>query len=75
MSNRVVNPGRSAVLITEALRVGFRLAGSRASGAEVSTAVGAEAFTVAEVAGNSVSYLERNLRNGERNHEHEESDH
>ena len=43
----VVIPARSAALITEALRVGFRLAGSRASAAE-------EAFTVAEATGNPV---------------------
>ena len=56
----------------EELREGFLLAGSRASAAEeVSTAVGVEVFTAAEAIDNSVSYLERNLRNGERNHEHE----
>jgi len=59
MSSLVVIPARSAVLIMEELREGFPLAGNRASAAftaaEVSTAVGAEAFTVAGATGNSVS--------------------
>ena len=42
----VVTRAPSAALITEALHVGFRLAGSRASAAEV--------FTVAEATGNPV---------------------
>jgi hypothetical protein len=55
MSSRVVVPVRSAALIMEELRKGFPLAGSRASAAaEVSTAVGAEVFTVAEATGNPV---------------------
>ena len=76
MLRPVVIPARSAALIMEELREGFPLAGSRASAEEVSTAVGVEAFTAAEVTaaeatGNSVPFLESNLRNGERNHEHE----
>ena len=56
MSSPVVIPARSAASIMEELREDFPLAGSRASAAEeVSTAVGVEAFTVAEVTGNSVS--------------------
>jgi hypothetical protein len=80
MPSLVVIPARSAALIMEELREGFPLAGSRASAEEVSTAVGVEAFTAAEVTaaeatGNSVPFLESNLRNGERNHAHDESDH
>jgi hypothetical protein len=53
MSNLAVIPARSEALITEALREGFPLAGSRASAAEeVSTA--AAAFMVAEATGNPV---------------------
>jgi hypothetical protein len=54
MPNPVVTRARSAALIMEELREGFRLAGSRASAAEVSTAVGAEVFTEAEATGNPV---------------------
>ena len=59
MSNLVVIPARSAALVMEELREGFPLAGSRASAAsftvaEVSTAVGVEAFTAAEATGNPV---------------------
>jgi hypothetical protein len=54
MSSRVVVPARSAALITEELREGFPPAGSRASAAEVSTAVEGEAFTAAEATGNPV---------------------
>ncbi len=75
MPSLVVIPARSAALIMEELREGFPLAGSRASAEEVSTAVGVEAFTAAEATGNSVPFLESNLRNGERNHAHDESDH
>ena len=79
MSSLVVIPARSAALIMEELREGFPLAGSRASAAdstaaEVSTAVGVEAFTVAGVTGNSVSFIKSNLRYGERNHANDESD-
>jgi hypothetical protein len=63
MPNPAVIPALSAALIMEELLQGSPLAGSRASAAftaaEVSTAVGVEAFTVAEVmqaeaTGNSV---------------------
>src|ERR1700682_4678236 len=79
MSSLVVIPARSAALIMEELREGFPLAGSRASAAdstaaEVSTAVGVEAFTVAGVTGNSVSFIENNSRYGEPNHARNESD-
>src|ERR1700682_5695858 len=79
MSSLVVIPARSAALIMEELREGFPLAGSRASAAdftaaEVSTAVGVEAFTVAGVTGNPVSFIENNLRYGEPNHARNESD-
>ena len=54
MPTPVVTRARSVVLIMEELRKGFPLAGSRASAEEVSTAVGAEVFTVAEATGNPV---------------------
>src|SRR6266852_8543271 len=73
MSSPVVIPARSAALIMEELPEGFPLAGSRAS-AEVSTAVGVEAFTVAGVTGNSLSFIGNNLRYGEPNHARNESD-
>ena len=70
-------PVRSVALIMEESPKDSPLAGSRAS-VEVSTeeavpTVVAEG-TVAEVIGNSFSSLEGNLRYGERNHAHDESD-
>jgi hypothetical protein len=53
MPTPVVAQAHSVVLIMAELRKGFPLAGSRASAA-VSTAVGVEAFTVAEATGNPV---------------------
>src|SRR6266481_2461929 len=38
------------------------------------TSIMAAVVTPAEVTGNSVSFLDSNLRNGERNHAHEKSD-
>ena len=77
MFSLVVIPARSAALIMEELREGFPLAGSRASAAafmEEAVSTPAEVSTVAEVTGNSVSFIKRNLRYGERNHAHDESD-
>src|SRR6266849_2055941 len=79
----VLIPAPSAALIMEESPEASPLAGSRASvevfteeavstGAAVSTAV--EALTVAEVTGNSVLFVENNLRNGEPNDAHGESD-
>src|SRR5258708_2716002 len=78
-------PARSPALFMEESPEGSLPAGSRvwAAGStveEVYTAAGVEAFTVAEVTqaevtGNSGSFLEGNLRNGERNHAHHKSDH
>jgi hypothetical protein len=58
----VVTRALSEALIMEELREGFPLADNRASAAEVSTAVRAEAFTVVGATGNSVSLIENNLR-------------
>ena len=62
VSSLVAIPAHSVALIMEELREGFPLAGNRASAAEVSTAVRAEAFTVVGATGNSVSLIENNLR-------------
>src|SRR5713101_1614910 len=73
----VLIPAPSAALIMEESPEASPLAGSRASvevftEEAVSTAV--EALTVAEVTGNSVLFVENNLRNGEPNDAHGESD-
>src|SRR6266849_6520242 len=78
----VLIPARLAALIMEESPEASPLAGSRASvevsteeavstGEAVSTAV---EVTLAEVTGNSVLFVENNLRNGEPNHAHGESD-